>query len=63
MNKAEDIGIITRKIYYYRFKGEINTDHVIRVAIQRALEVGVSALIVASETAEVLLRQLRLLEI
>jgi len=50
MNKAEDIGIITRKIYYYRFKGEINTDHVIRVAIQRALEVGASALIVASET-------------
>ncbi len=50
MDKVKDSGIITRETYYYKFKGEVNTEHVIKVAVQRALEVGASALIVASET-------------
>ena len=50
MGKITDNVIITREAYYYKFKGEVNTKHVIKVAVQRALEVGATALIVASET-------------
>ena len=61
MNKTENDGIILREVYYYRFKGEVNTGHVIGVAVRRALEVGVSALIVASETGRSALKVARLL--
>ena len=53
--------VIVREAYYYRFKGEVNTEHVIRVAVQRGLEVGASALIVASETGRSALRAAKLL--
>lgn len=43
-------GVIEREVYYYKFKGEVNTGHVVRVAVKRALEIKASALIVASET-------------
>ncbi len=42
--------VITREVFYYRFKGEVNTGHVINAAITRALRVKAAALIVASET-------------
>ncbi len=57
----KDDGVITRQAYYYRFKGEVNTDHVIGVAVRRALEVKASALIVASETGRSALKAARLL--
>lgn len=50
MNKERNNHIIAREVYYYRFKGEVNTEHLIRVATRRALEVEAPALIVASET-------------
>ncbi len=59
MGKGE---YIIREAYYYRFKGEANTNHVIEVAIKRALEVGASALIVASETGRSALRAAKLLK-
>ncbi len=52
---------MSRETYYYRFKGEANTEHVIGVAVRRALEVGASALIVASETGRSALKAARLL--
>ena len=61
MDEAWDDGVVTRETYYYRFKGEVNTGHVIGVAVRRALEVGASALIVASETGRSALRAARLL--
>lgn len=53
--------ITVREVYYYKFKGEANTDHVIGVSIQRALEVRASALIVASETGRSALKAARIL--
>ncbi len=50
MDKMDETPVIEREIFYYKFKGEVNTDHLIRVALRRAAETGASALIVASET-------------
>ncbi len=61
MSEAKNDGIITREVYYYKFKGEVNTEHVIKVAVRRALEIGSSALIVASETGRSALKAAKLL--
>ncbi len=61
MGKEENY-ISTGRVYYYSFKGEVNTDHVIDVAARRAIEMGVSALIVASETGRSALKVAKLLK-
>ncbi len=61
MGKEENY-ISTGRVYYYSFKGEVNTDHVIDVATRRAIEMGVSALIVASETGRSALKVAKLLK-
>ena len=53
--------VTVREAYYYKFKGEVNTGHVIKASIRRALEVGAQALIVASETGRSALKAARLL--
>jgi len=53
--------ITTREVFYYKFKGEVKTEHVIKVAVQRAIEVNASALIVASETGRSALKTDKLL--
>ena len=61
MNKVKDDDIVTRDVYYYKFKGEVNTEHVLKVAIRRALDVGASALIIASETGRSAFKAAKLL--
>jgi len=60
MGKEKDY-ITIREVYYYKFKGEVNTEHVVKVAVRRALEVEASALIVASETGRSALKAVKLL--
>ncbi|MEB3765646.1 MAG: hypothetical protein GSR77_05740 [Desulfurococcales archaeon] len=61
MGITKDDQVIIRMAYYYKFKGEVNTEHVARVAVERALEIGASALIVASETGRSALKVAKLL--
>jgi len=60
MGKEKDY-VTIREVYYYKFKGEVNTEHVVKVAVRRALEVEASALIVASETGRSALKAVKLL--
>ena len=53
--------MITREVYYYEYKGEVNTDHLIEVAVKRATEVGAKAIIAASETGRSALKAARLI--
>ncbi len=47
--------------YYYRYKGEINTDHVIRAALKRAQEQNIEKVVVASETGRSALKALEII--
>lgn len=51
-----------KDIYYFKYKGEINTDNVIEIAKNRALESGIQKLVVASETGRSALRAVKLLK-
>lgn len=51
----------TTPTYYYKFKGEVNTEHVLRVAIRRAQDLNVKSLIFASETGRSALKALRIM--
>ena len=62
VTEAHGDSVIKREVYYYKFKGEVNTGHVIGVALQRAIEIGASALVVASETGRSALKAARLLK-
>ncbi|RLF98029.1 MAG: hypothetical protein DRN49_06585, partial [Thaumarchaeota archaeon] len=48
--------------YYYKYKGEVNTDHVLEVAIRRALEHNIKSVIVASETGRSALKTLSIIK-
>ena len=49
----------TVSTYYFRFKGEVNTDTVIDVSLDRCVELGVNTVVVASETGRSALKILR----
>jgi len=48
--------------YYYRFKGEVNTDHVLRSTVNRAMELDIETVVVASETGRSALKALKIIE-
>ncbi len=48
--------------YYYKYKGEVNTDHVLEVAVRRALEHNIKSVIVASETGRSALKALSIIK-
>ncbi len=45
----EDLGF-GREVFYFRFRGEVNTGKVLELARDRALELGIGRMVVASET-------------
>ncbi len=49
---------LTSVTHYYRFKGEVNTDHVLTLAFRRALDPQVAAVVVPSETGRSALKAL-----
>jgi hypothetical protein len=53
---------IERKIIYFRFRGEVNTQRVLELARDRALELGIGTMVVASETGRSALKAVRALE-
>lgn len=55
MDTVESLTSVT---HYYRFKGEINTDHVLTLAFRRALDPQVVAVVVPSETGRSALKAL-----
>ena len=50
--------VFTSFTHYYRFKGEVNTEHVLTVAFRRAMDPEVAAIIVPSETGRSALKAL-----
>jgi hypothetical protein len=62
MNSLPEELVTESKTYYYRFKGEVNTRHVLEVAIKRAVELGLRKIIVASETGRSAVEALRLVK-
>ena len=48
-------------ITYYRYSGEVNTDHLLRAAKERSLERGIKTIVVASETGKSALMALDIL--
>ena len=51
-----------RKAVYFRYRGEINTRRVLELARDRALELGIGVMVVASETGRSALKALGLLK-
>lgn len=49
----------TGRTYYFKYRGEINTDLVIEIATRRAEELGIGKLVVASETGRSALKALK----
>ncbi len=49
---------LTSVTHYYRFKGEVNTNHVLTLAFRRALDPQVAAVVVPSETGRSALKAL-----
>ncbi|NOX45331.1 MAG: hypothetical protein GXO72_06340 [Caldiserica bacterium] len=50
-----------RKVVYFRYRGEINTRWVLELARDRALELGIGVMVVASETGRSALKALEVL--
>jgi hypothetical protein len=60
MVSAEEIGF-EKSTFYFRFRGEINTIKVLELARERALELKIKKMVVASETGRSALKALEVL--
>ena len=49
-----------KQVFYFHYRGEINTERVLSLARDRALELGISKVIVASETGRSALKALKI---
>lgn len=52
---------VERRVVYFRFRGEVNTPWVLELARDRALELGIGTMVVASETGRSALKALEVL--
>jgi hypothetical protein len=60
MMSAEEIGF-EKSTFYFRFRGEINTIKVLELARERAMELKIKKMVVASETGRSALKALEVL--
>jgi hypothetical protein len=61
MDSDEELGIV-RPTFYFQWRGEINTWKVLKLARERALELGISKIVLASETGRSALKALEALK-
>lgn len=61
MGSSEGAGL-SRPAFYFRYRGEVNTRKVLELARERALELELGKMVVASETGRSALRALEVLE-
>jgi hypothetical protein len=61
MDSDEELGIV-RPTFYFQWRGEINTWKVLKLARERALELGISKMVLASETGRSALKALEALK-
>ena len=55
--------LYTKKdILYFRYRGEINTDIIIRAAVERSVDKNIDSIVVASETGRSALRALKIIK-
>ena len=52
----------SKPVFYFRYKGEVNTARVLELARERALELGIGKMVVPSETGRSALRALEVLK-
>jgi len=58
---AEELGI-AKPVFYFHHRGEVNTQKALELARERALELGIKKMVVASETGRSALKALKVLE-
>jgi hypothetical protein len=58
---AEELGV-AKSTFYFHHRGEINTSKALELARDRALELGVKKMVVASETGRSALKALKVLK-
>jgi len=61
MDSDKELGVI-RPTFYFQYRGEVNTWKVLQLARDRALELGISKMILASETGRSALKALEALK-
>jgi hypothetical protein len=61
MTRGTKLGL-TRPAFYFQYRGEVNTCKALELARERALELGINRMVVASETGRSALKALDILE-
>ena len=61
MDSDKELGVI-RPTFYFQYRGEVNTRKVLELARERALELGISKMVLASETGRSALKALEALK-